>query len=153
MVHRIAVGLAKPDVVGDEQVNARKEQGLAERLERIGIDADAGVKRGLEQSWVGGSHAVLAQRVEVRGELSRLIKALLPNQLPALGVEDLRAQLQIPDDIERFSLCVVIQAGQSDDGRIAMVRVDGLHLVRPSAHPDRVADARSTRLREIRWDC
>ena len=60
--------LAQADVVGDEQVDARQQQGLAQRLELVGVEADAGPERGLEQPRVGGGDAVPAQRVQVGGE-------------------------------------------------------------------------------------
>ena len=41
--------LAEADVVRDEQVDAREQQRLAQRLELVGVDADARAVRRLEQ--------------------------------------------------------------------------------------------------------
>ena len=60
--------LAEADVVGDEEVDPRQAQGLAERLELVGVDPDAGPERRLEQLRVGRGDAVPAERVQVGGE-------------------------------------------------------------------------------------
>ena len=61
-------GLAQADVVGDEQVDPRQQQGLAQRLKLVGVEPDAGAERRLEQPGVGGRDAVPPEGVQVGGE-------------------------------------------------------------------------------------
>ena len=44
-------GLAQADVVGDEQVHARQPERLAQGLELVGVEANAGSERRLEEAW------------------------------------------------------------------------------------------------------
>ena len=57
-------GLAQADVVGDEQVHARQPQRLAQRLQLVGVDPDAGAERRLEEARVGRGDAVPAKGME-----------------------------------------------------------------------------------------
>ena len=141
--------LSQADVIGDEEIYPRKQERLAQRFELIRIDADASPERGLEQLRVGGGDAVPAQRVDVRRELAGFVKALPPNLLPAFGVEDLAAKLKVPNDFERFTLRIVVQAGQPNNRGITVVRLDCLDEIGPGAHPDNLAGGRSPGLREI----
>ncbi len=60
--------LPEAHVVGDEQVDARQQQRLAQRLELVGVDADAGAIRRLKQLRVGRGDRVPAERAVVGGE-------------------------------------------------------------------------------------
>ena len=75
--------LAEADVVGDEQVDARQQQRLAQRLELVGVDPDAGAVRRLEQLRVGGGDGVPAQGVEVGRKGPRLVEPVLGDARPA----------------------------------------------------------------------
>ena len=105
-------GLPEPGVVGDEQVDPRQPQRLAQRLHLVGVDADAGAERRLEQVRVGGRHAVPAQRVQERREPARVVEAPLGEVLPALFLEDAAVDLVVPVDAQRLPLRVVVGAGQ-----------------------------------------
>ena len=63
-------GLAEACVVGDEKVDARQPQSLAQRLHLVGVDADPCAERRLEETRVGGGDAVPAQRVQEGRELT-----------------------------------------------------------------------------------
>ena len=75
--------LAEAGVVGDEEVDAREPQRLAQRLHLVGVDLDAGAERRLEEVRVGGGDAVPAQRVEEGGELARVVEALRARGRPS----------------------------------------------------------------------
>ena len=111
--------LAEAGVVGDEEVDARQAQRLAQRLHLVGVDLDAGAERRLEEVRVGGRDAVPAQRVEEGGELARGVEALGREILPALLLEDPAVELVVPEDVERLALGVVVGAGEPDEGGLA----------------------------------
>ena len=67
-------GLAEAGVVGDEQVDARQQQRLAQRFHLVGVQLDAGAERRLEQVGLRGRGAVPAQRVEEGGEVARRVE-------------------------------------------------------------------------------
>jgi hypothetical protein len=69
-------GLAEAGIVGDEEVDPREPQRLAERLHLVGVDFDPGAEGGLEEIRVGGRDAVPAQRVEECRELAGRVEAL-----------------------------------------------------------------------------
>ena len=110
-------GLAQPRVVGDEQVDPRQAQRLAQRLHLIGVEADAGAERRLDQSRVGGGDAVPAKGVEEAGKATGVVEASLAQRVPALVVQDPAVQFAVPEDFERLALGVVVGAGQADDRR------------------------------------
>ncbi len=135
-------GLAEPDVVGDEQVNARQPQRLAERLHLVGVNPDAGPERRLEQVGVGGGDAVPAQRVQERREAAGVVEAALGEVRPAFLREDPAVELVVPEDLQRPALRVVVGAGQRHQRRAArqVRRHDLLHEPAPGAHLDQRAD-------------
>ena len=112
-------GLAEAGVVGDEEVDARQPERLAQRLHLVGVDLDAGAERRLEEVRVGGRDAVPAQRVQEGGELARRVEALGGEVLPALFLQDAAVELVVPEDVERLALGVVVGAGQADEGGLA----------------------------------
>ena len=112
-------GLAQPRVVGDEQVDPRQAQRLAQGLHLVGVEADAGPERRLDQPRVGGGDAVPAEGVEEGGKATGVVEAPLAQRVPALVVEDPAVQFALPEDLERLALGVVVGAGQADDRRAA----------------------------------
>ncbi len=111
--------LAEARVVGDEEVDARQTERLAQRLHLVGVDLDPGAERRLEEVRVGGRDAVPAQRVEEGRELARRVEALGGEILPALFLEDPAVELVVPEDVEGLALGVVVRAGQPDEGGLA----------------------------------
>jgi hypothetical protein len=51
------------DIVGNEKIYARQQQGFAKRFKLVGINADAGAERSLKDFWIGGSDTIPTQRV------------------------------------------------------------------------------------------
>ena len=80
-------GLAEPDVVCDEQVDARQPEGLAQRVELVGVYANARAKRRLKEIRVGCRDAVPRQRAEIGSEQSRIVEALVGDRGPAIVSE------------------------------------------------------------------
>ena len=58
-------GLAETDVVGDQEVDARQAQRLAQRQQLVGIEPDAGAERRLQQVAVGGGRRTPANRPQI----------------------------------------------------------------------------------------
>ena len=111
-------GLAKPDVVGDEQVNARQSERLAQWVELVGVDADAGAERRLKEIRVGCRHAVPRQRAEIGREQRRIVEALVGNRRPAVVLKHAGVELMLPQHRERLALRVVVEARQIDERRL-----------------------------------
>ena len=110
--------LAEPDVVGDEEVHAGQPQRLAQGLELIGVDADAGAEGRLEEAGVGRGDAVPLERVQVGREEPRRVEPPRGDRLPGLGGDDLRVDLLLPEHLERLALGVVVEARQAHERRV-----------------------------------
>ena len=113
-------GLAQADVVGDEQPHPRHLQGLAQGLELVVLDLDARPVGRLEEPGIGRGDAVPAQGVEVGREQIRAIEAPLGHRLPAALAEDPRVELALPQHLEGLAEGVVLEAGQADQGGVAV---------------------------------
>lgn len=105
-------GLAEADVVGDEEVHARKEESLAQRLELVGVELNAGAKGRLEELRVGRRDSIPPDRAHVGREQLRRIEAALGDAVPRLGAESLGIDLTLPQNLERLALSVVVDAAQ-----------------------------------------
>ena len=105
-------GFAEAHVVGDEEIDPWQREGLLKGLQLVGIDADTGTERGLEELFVGGGYAVPPESVDVRGEVLGSVEFAFADLRPCLFVEDKRIQFHFPDHFERLALGVVIDASQ-----------------------------------------
>ena len=112
--------LAEADVVGDEQVDPRQTERLPQRFELVGVDADPGAKRRLEEVRIGGRDAVPRQRAQVGREQRRLVEALSGDGPPAVVLQDPGVQLVLPEHGQRLALGIVVEAGQVHEGRLAL---------------------------------
>ena len=137
-------GLAEPGVVGDEEVDARQPERLAQRLHLVGVDADSGPERRLEEAWVGRGDAVPAQRVQEGCELPRRVETPGREVGPAFVLENLPVELVVPEDGQRLSLRIVVRAGESDHrGLAGCLRLDDLlDQPPPGANLDQLACGR-----------
>src|SRR5262249_35073576 len=99
----------------DEQVASREQKGLSERLQLVRVQSDSGPERRLEQLRIGRRDAIPPQRVDVCGEEFGLIEAAFRDRLPRLAGHDLGVNLVVPEDFERITLGVVIDAGEAND--------------------------------------
>ena len=114
-------GLSQARVVGNEQVDQRKPERLAQGLDLVGLQLDSGPERCLHEAWIGRRDAIPPQRVQKRPEPMRLIEPLAaPREfLPALLAQDAAVSLVVPVDLERFALCIVLGAGEAHQRRCA----------------------------------
>ena len=110
--------LAEADVVGDEQVDPRQAQRLPQRFYLVGVDADSGAERRLEQVRIGRGDAVPRQRAQVGREQRRLVEVFPGDGLPAVVLQNPGVQLVLPEHGQRLALRVVVEAGQVDEGRL-----------------------------------
>jgi hypothetical protein len=114
--------LSEADVVGDEEPDAGHPERLAERLELVGLDLDAGAERGLHEARVGGGDAVPAEGVEVGREELRRVEAGAADGGPARAGGDGGVDLALPEDGQLFALGVVVEAGEADEGLLGRAR-------------------------------
>ena len=138
-------GLAEAGVVGDEEMDAGHPERLAERLHLVGVDLDAGAERRLEEVRIGGGDAVPAKGVEERTEIAGRVEAPGADGAPRLLIEDAAVDLEVPPDLQRLPLGVVVGAREADPGRrgrVVGVLLHRLHEPAPRAHFDQIADAR-----------
>ncbi len=112
-------GFAQADVIGDEEVDPRQAECLAERLELVGIEADPGAEWGLEQPRVRRGDAVPAEGVQVGGEEFRRVEPAFGDGFPGLAGDDLAVDLAFPEHLERLALGVVVDAREADERAFA----------------------------------
>ena len=113
---------------------------LLERRELVPDQLDPGAERRLEQAGIHGGDAVPAQGVEICRESARRIEPALGIGSMELGLENLRPQLNLPEDLQPPLLIVIVKTGEDDArglGRIER-RDDLLSEILPMAHLDDV---------------
>ena len=137
-------GLAEARVVGDEQVDARHAQRLAQRLHLVGVDLDAGTEGRLEQVRIGGCDAIPAQRVQKRAELTGRVEAPGAEVAPRLLLQDAAVDLEVPVHLQGLALGIVVSAGQTHARRLARGRFDRFYQPAPRTYLDQFADVRRT---------
>ena len=115
-------GLAEPGVIGDEEVDPRQPEGLAQRLHLVGVEPDAGTKGRLEEIRIGCGDAVPAQGVQERREAAWRVEPLGREVCPAFVFENPPVELVVPEDAERPPLSVVVGTGEPDDRRLTRRR-------------------------------
>jgi hypothetical protein len=127
--------LAKADVIGNEEIDARKLERLAQWLQLIRLDLDASPERRLEEGWVCRGDAVPPHGVEERGEQPRRVEALVSQLLPPFFALDLGIELLLPQDRQGLALRVILKASETDDGAVVL-RAPRLvdRLDKPLAH-------------------
>ncbi|MGB6008126.1 hypothetical protein [Castellaniella sp.] len=89
-------GLAEPDVVGNEQVDARHVDGTHQRVELEVFDADAAAERRLEEPTVGVGGRTPAHGIKEGVEDVRIVLPRDRRQPRALY--DLGSRFDLPDD-------------------------------------------------------
>ena len=131
-------GLAKANVVRNKQVHPRQQQRLAERLELIGVDLDAGPVRRLEQRGVGGGDGVPAERVVIGGKVARVVELSLGQLGPVLPRHALSVELLFPQNRQFLALGVVFKAREVDQSLVLWLgsRDDARDQITARAHPD-----------------
>ena len=138
-------GLAEAGVVGDEEVDARQAERLAQRLHLVGVDPDAGAKRRLEEVRVGRGDTVPAQRMQEGAEVAGCVESPGADAAPCFLLQDAAVDLEVPVDLQGLPLGIVVGAREADArGRGRGDLLHRLHEPAPRADFDKLADARGT---------
>ena len=135
---------AEADIVGDQQIDPRQLERLAERKELIGVEPDTGAKGRLQQLAVGGAGCLPADGAEPGLEHRDIVGAVAVEDRPRIVVELVRRNLGLPDDIEPLALRVVIDTGQGQ-ARLAPFRRYRLYEPSPAAHRHEISNRKSRR--------
>ncbi len=107
-------GLAGADVVGDQQVHARKTERLSEREELIGVLVNARTEWRLKEVPVGCGRGVPPERAKVGGKNARIVGPHLRDVGPSLADKNLGVEFGVPEDRDSFALGVVIDGGEAN---------------------------------------
>ena len=92
-----SIVLPRPTSSAMNRLTRGQAQRLAQRLQLVGVDLDAGAERRLEEVRVGGRDAVPAERVEVGGEQARGVEALGGEVVPAPRPRGSPVELVLPE--------------------------------------------------------
>ena len=107
--------LPDPDLVGDQQVDARHLEGAHDRLELVVGDLDARPERRLQRPRVRGGDRAPADRVDERVEPLRVVEPLRGERRQRRLRQHLGARLDLPDDGELVAEAVVLDRGGDDE--------------------------------------
>jgi hypothetical protein len=88
--------LAGAHIVGDQQVDPRKTQCLAQRQKLVSVLMYASPEGGLEQVSVGSGRSIPAERAQVGGEDARVVGSELRDAGPAFVLQNRPVELRIP---------------------------------------------------------
>jgi len=100
-------GFSQPDVIGNQEVDAREAERLAQRKQLIGVEPDACAKWRLQQIAVACGRRIPANDANMGGEHLRNVRCSLTETLPRIVIEALRTDLGIPQYIEVLALSVI----------------------------------------------
>ena len=139
--------LPQANIVGDQEVDARQPQGLAQRQELVGIQPDAGTKWRLEQVPVGGGRGVPFQGAQVGREGDGVVGAVLRDPRPRVVGQCARADFGSPGYFELIALGIVRNAGQLEDRETVATILDTLHQPGTATYVDEVPDCGATLVR------
>ena len=132
-------GLARADVVRDEQVDARQAQGLAKRLELVGVEADARAERRLKEVPIGSGCRTPTERPQVGSEHGGIVGAGARDSIPAFVAENFGIELGSQDDIRCLALGVVVDTGHAKRGQSSPELELVLDEPSPTAKPHEVS--------------
>lgn len=108
-------GLAKTDVVGDQEVHARLAESTDERFELVLLDADPGAKRGLEGVSFGGSDGSPTESVKERRQAVGVVEAIGRDFGERGLLAYAPADLGFPNHPQLFPERVVLDAAQAKE--------------------------------------
>ena len=130
--------LAEADVIGDQQRRARHPQRAHERFELVVLDRDAAAERRLQRALIGARHRAPADRVQEGVELGRIVEAVSGDHRELCALDDGRAGLDLPDDVELLARRVVLDGDQRDEMLHAAAverRLRVAHDIADNPHP------------------
>jgi hypothetical protein len=139
-----SIVLPRPTVVGDQQVDPGQLERLAQGLQLVGIEPDAGAERRLEEAGVGGGDGVPANRAGVGGEELGIIEPLTPDPGPAGIGDDMGVKLMLPQERGTLTLGIVVDAGRRHQRCVAFAsrRLDRLDEPPPLPRVNQLAGRR-----------
>ena len=108
-----SIVLPSPTSSAMKRLTRGKPQGLAKRLELVGVDPDAGAEGRLKEVRVRRRDAVPAERMQIGREEVARIEASVGDLLPRLPGQDLRVDFLLPEHRQRLPLGVVVEARHS----------------------------------------
>lgn len=76
----------------------------------------------LEELPVRGCGRVPPERLEVGREGRRIVRALLRDPAPAFVAEQLGIKFSVPENLDRLTRGIVINAGEPHDGELCVLR-------------------------------
>ena len=106
-------GLAQADVVGDEQVDPSHVDGANQRVELEVFDADATAERRLQEPAVGVGGRTPTHSIQEGLEGVRVVLARDRRQAGAF--DDLRARLDLPDDLEFLAEPILVDGREGHE--------------------------------------
>ena len=106
-------GFARTDIIRNQQVHARQAERLAQGEQLIGVEADTGAERCLEQIAIRSGGGAPVERFEIRGEDGGVVGAVTCHSLPVFVLQDRGVDFGAPDDLGGFALRIVIDACQT----------------------------------------
>src|ERR1700674_5147872 len=126
--------LTGADIVGNQQIDPRKPQGLPQRKELVSVLVDAGPEWGLEQVPIGGGRGIPAERAQIGREYARVVGSELRDAVPALVLQNRAVELRVPQNLNQLALSVIVDAGQAK--RRQSVTGGSLVLHQPTSSAD-----------------
>jgi hypothetical protein len=105
--------LTGADIVGNQQIDPRKAQGLPQGKKLVGVLVDAGPEWGLEQVPIGGGRGIPAKRAQIGREYARVVGSELRDAGPAFVLQNRAVELRIPKNLNHIALSVIVHAGQA----------------------------------------
>jgi hypothetical protein len=88
--------LAGADIVGNQQIDPWKAQGLPQWKKLIGVLVDAGPERSLEQVPIGGSRGIPAERAQIGRKYTRIVSSQLRDARPTFVLQNRAVELRVP---------------------------------------------------------
>jgi len=135
--------LPEADVVRDEQVHAWQQQCFAERFQLVCVKPNPGAVRRLKQVRVRGGNGVPSEGSVVGGEELGRVELASRQLRPVRLVEPRRVELALPQDLQFFTLGIVLKARETDQRVVTRLRrrVHILDQVSPRTDADDLADS------------
>ncbi len=102
--------LAKTDIIGNEQIDARHVDRTYQRIELEVLDTDAAAKRSLEKPPIGVRCCPPSHSIKKGVERTRIV--LSRDQGKARALDDLSARLDFPNDFQLFTKPILVDRGK-----------------------------------------
>jgi hypothetical protein len=105
--------LAGADIVGNQQIDPRKAQGLPQWKKLVSVLVDAGAEWSLKQVPIGGGRGIPAERAQIGREYARVVGSELRNAGPAFVLQNRAVEFRISQNLNHLALRVIVHAGKA----------------------------------------